>query len=204
MKLAEKSIEDFTRALGSKSPTPGGGSTAALSGALGASLIAKVSVITAGRRAFADQAEEFQRITESAETLQKRLLSLIDEDSSAYEAYRAVQAMPKDSEEVQTALKNAALVPYAILSASLEGLRLAKQVSSSYYLVTASDLGLAAQSLKTAAQGAELTILINLASISDAAFGKQYLYESRALLEESLSLADEIYGEVRMYLQERF
>jgi formiminotetrahydrofolate cyclodeaminase len=104
---------------------------------------------------------------------------------------------------LQEALKAAALPPHKILAMSLRGLDLAKRLSQGYYRHTASDLGLAAQTLKSAAQGADLTILINLNALADEAFKKKYRYESQVMLDKAMRLADALYGEVRTSLMGR-
>lgn len=211
MKLIDKTIADFSGLLACKTPTPGGGSTAALEAALGISLITMVAAITADKDDYASRREELRHIVREAEGIGCKLLTLVDEDTAAYEGIMTVRSMPKDTEEqnrtyceaMQESLKAAVLTPYRILNAALDGLRLAKEISAEYYPYTASDVGLAVQSMKTAAQGAELTVLINLGSIRDEVFRLQYLSDSRALLEEAVSIADDVYAAIRTGLMNR-
>lgn len=204
MKLIHQTIENFTSLLSSENPTPGGGSTAALEAVLGISLITMVAVITASKEEYAHRKGELHLITEEAKGICQTLLSLVDEDTAAYNAIIAARAMSQEQPgDLQAAFKAAVLTPHKILALALRGLHLAKQVSQGYYRHMASDLGLAAQSLKAAAQGADLTILINLGSISDEAFWKQYRYESQVMLDEAILLADALYGEVRTSLMGR-
>lgn len=204
MKLIDQTVEDFTGLLASDHPTPGGGSTAALEAALGISLITMVAVISAGKKEYAHRKGELQGIAEEAQGIRQSLLALADEDTAAYNAIMAARGKSQEQPEaLQDALKSAVRTPHTILDLSLRGLHLAKQLSQGYYRHTSSDLGLGAQSLKTAAQGADLTILINLGSLSDEAFKKQYRHESQAMLEEAVLLADALYEAVRAGLMGR-
>ncbi|MDR2485967.1 MAG: cyclodeaminase/cyclohydrolase family protein [Treponema sp.] len=211
MRLIDKTIADFSGLLACKTPTPGGGSTAALEAALGISLITMVAAITADKDGYACRREELRHIAGEAEGIRRNLLVLVDEDTAAYKGIMTVRSMPKDTEEqnqtyceaMQESLKAAVLTPYRILNAALDGLRLAKEISAEYYPHTASDLGLAVQSMKTAAQGAELTVLINLGSIRDDIFRRQYLSAGRSLLDEAVSIAEDVYAAIRTGLMNR-
>jgi formiminotetrahydrofolate cyclodeaminase len=204
MKLIDQTLEDFTGLLASENPTPGGGSTAALEAALGISLIAMVAVISGGKREYAHRKGELQRIAEEAQGIRQTLLALVEEDTAAYNAIMAAKGRSQEQPEaLQKALKSAVRIPHKILVMALRGLHLAEELSQGYYRHTASDLGLGVQSLKVAAQGADLTVLINLGSLSDETFGKQYRSESQTLLDEAVLLADTLYGEVRSGLMGR-
>lgn len=201
-------LEPFSELLASPSPTPGGGSAAAAAGVLGASLIEMVAAITGDKPS--PRRGEILTISEKVFYTRREFLTLIDEDTAAYRGIMDARLLPRKTEAeqaayasaLQAALKTAILMPYRTLKAALDCLRLAKDLSADYYRPTASDLGLGAQALKTAAYGAELTMIINLRSVTDPGFGKQYRYESQTMLEEALGLADDIYRDVREYLLE--
>jgi formiminotetrahydrofolate cyclodeaminase len=132
---------------------------------------------------------DFELLGRKAEALGQRFLDLADADT---EAYKRIMKTVKTS-DAQDALKDAVLTPHAILGASLEGLALAKDLGDRYYASTASDVGLAAQSLQAASDGAELTALMNLACITDRDFRTRYVTESRAMREQALRLSREVY-----------
>lgn len=211
MKLIDKTIADFCGLLACKTPVPGGGSTSALEAALGISLVMMVAAITADKGDYACRRDELRHIAGAAEDIRRNLLALVDEDTAAYNSIMRVRSMPKDTDEqhraygeaMQESLKAAVLTPYRILNAALDGLRLAKKISAEYYPHTASDVGLAVQSLKTAAQGAELTVLINLGSITDEVFKRHYLAAGGSLLDEAVSIADDVYAATRAGLINR-
>jgi formiminotetrahydrofolate cyclodeaminase len=202
MELIKQSIQNFSDLLASTMPTPGGGSSAALEGALGSSLIMMVAGITMTKAAYMLRKEEMQNIVIEADSLRRYFLNLVDEDTAAYNQIMAARSTPEavQKQAVQDALKAGVIVPFQILNAALQGLDLAKRISEDYYLHTASDLGLAVQSLKTAAQGADLTILINLRGITDTVFVYAYKQKTQQMLDKVNTLADVLYAEVRDYL----
>jgi formiminotetrahydrofolate cyclodeaminase len=196
-KLSEKSLEEFSARLASESPIPGGGTAAALEGALGSSLVAMTSTISAEKKVFSQRREALLGIARDAEHLRRSFLELVDMDAAAYRCIMdaKVVAPVEDAELLQKALQFGVLVPHRILREALAALSLARKLSPDYYRITASDLGLAAVSLRAAAQGAELTIRANLGSIKDQEFVVQYAGEGRAMLTKALALADAVYAE---------
>ncbi len=129
-------LNTFISSLASGEPTPGGGSAAALAGALGAALAAMVGRLTAGRPKYATVDEQMQSAIVEADALRSRLLALVDEDAAAYDQVRAAYRLPKETVEQQTtraaaiqqALQGASRTPLATVEACLAVLRLAEQV----------------------------------------------------------------------------
>jgi formiminotetrahydrofolate cyclodeaminase len=196
VKFADHTLDRFSRLVASEHPTPGGGSSAAVSGALGISLLGMVSSIS-GKK-YPARKPDMERISADSEALRRRFLALADEDSAAYgRIMKTFSLSPPSAEESQNALKAASELPLAILGAALEGLSLAKALAAGYYAPTASDAGLAAQLLRSAALGAELTVLINLPHITDRAFTARCKEESRAMAEQAAQFAEEVYRAVR-------
>jgi glutamate formiminotransferase/formiminotetrahydrofolate cyclodeaminase len=208
--LIDETLEDFTRRLASSSPTPGGGSTAAVAGALGMGLLRKVALITGGKAAFAHCRELTGRVAGEADALGRDFLAWVDGDTAAYRDFIAAGRLPRNTEEEGAAyrrrlsgcLRACVDLPRGILRAAVRGLRLGKDLAADYYTGTASDLGLAAVSLQTAAQGSQLTILINLKALAgeEPGFAAERRREGEALLEEAEALAGEIYARVRKAL----
>ena len=131
-------LNTFISSLASGEPTPGGGSAAALAGALGAALAAMVGRLTAGRPKYATVDEQMQSAIIEADALRSRLLALVDEDAAAYDQVRAAYRLPKETIEqqatraaaIQQALQGASRTPLATVEACLAVLRLAEQVVS--------------------------------------------------------------------------
>ncbi|MDR2633287.1 MAG: cyclodeaminase/cyclohydrolase family protein [Treponema sp.] len=214
MDLSTQSLQEFTRLLASAAPTPGGGSSAALEAALGTGLIRKVALISADKAAYAHRKDLMSRTAATAEALARDFLRWVAEDSAAYEAFLAAKHLPRYGEEAHSryrqaldqTLRECILIPYQILQAAVQALRLGRDLAPDYYTGTASDLGLAALSLQTAAQGAHLTILMNIRARNTLVLpqwdgpeepsGGRY----QALLKDAETLAQGIYAQVRKTL----
>ena len=208
MLLIDHSIKEFTRLLASDAPAPGGGSTAALQGALGISLTNMVGSLTAGRAKYSEHADFVEGLLKQAARIQADFLAVIDEDTQAFNQVSAVFAMPKESdaekaarkEAMQAALKTCTRPPFRMMELALEALELTAQALGKTNTNAASDLGVAALSLKAAIQGAWLNVLINIGGINDAAFADEYRNAGEALLEKALPLADDVYETIRKSL----
>jgi len=119
MKLTDKKVKDFLSDLAAKTPTPGGGSAAALAGAMAAALVAMVAEFTLGKEKYRSVEKDFQEILNKAKKLQRELTDLIDKDSQAYEEV----VKSKNSAE---AIKKAAEIPLQTAEKSLLVLQMAK------------------------------------------------------------------------------
>lgn len=115
--FAQMSIEEFLQRLASSKPTPGGGSAAAVAGAMGAALIAMYCNLTASKKKFLGVKDEMDAVSGFAQQQQQLLLELADRDSAAYEKVLAAYRMPKETEA------EAALRSEAIYAATLEATR---------------------------------------------------------------------------------
>jgi formiminotetrahydrofolate cyclodeaminase len=198
MKLIERSIEVFSDMLASDSPTPGGGTASALTASLGAGFIAMVARITAGKPDFTGEGERLLRLAREADRLRRLFLRLVDEDSAAYQRFAAAAA---ETGAAERELRACVEPPLELLEGICEALRLARELSGRYYLPAASDVGLAALTLETAARGAALTVNINLKHIKDRVFAAGASSKSRRLLDEAEAVSKEIYGQVKSYVE---
>jgi formiminotetrahydrofolate cyclodeaminase len=213
VKLIEQNLEGFSLLIASGSPVPGGGSGAALTAALGASFIVMVARITAEKHDFAvcgrEQGcgrlcehgcgQELGRVAEKADELRRLFLRLVDEDAAAYGRFAAARKTPAAS--AAEALRGCVEPPLELLKGAYSGLLLAQELAASYYPPTASDIGIAALNLETAARGAYLTVHINLKHIKDSAFVVETAKKSRAILDRAEAAAAEIYASVKKYVE---
>lgn len=205
MNLADMTLTNFTNLLSSEAPAPGGGSAAALEGALGIALTKMVASLTIGKSKYQEQQQLMEEIILEAETIMRDYIKIIDLDTEAFNGVSAVFSMPKGNDEekaartiaMQTALKECTKTPYAMMTYALAALRLTQRAVGKSNISAASDLGVAALSLKAAVQGAWLNILINIGGIKDVDFAKQYKEGGEAILAEALPLADDIYETVK-------
>jgi len=204
MKLADQTVTSFVDLMASDAPAPGGGSAAALEGALGTALTAMVCALTQGKKKYAEYAELSAEVGEKAQMLKAQYVDVIDRDTEAFNAVSAVFAMPKDTDEekaarsaaMQEALKGCTKTPFEMMELAAKALELTDSVVGRSNLSAASDLGCAALSLKAAIQGAWLNVLINIGGLKDQAFAEQYRAEGETLLKKALPLADSIYAKV--------
>lgn len=204
MKLTEMQVKDFIELLASDAPAPGGGSASALAGAMGIGLGKMVAGLTIGKPKYADHQETVQQIHDRAGALVEQLTASIDRDTEAFDGVSAVFTMPKNTDEekaarkeaMQKALKEATLVPFAVMEMCLESLKIVEMGLGKTNTSAASDFGVASLNLRSAVQGAWLNVLINLGGIRDEAFVNEYKAKGEAILAEALPLADKIYTEI--------
>ena len=183
-------LDTFIPSLASGEPTPGGGSAAALAGALGAALAAMVGRLTAGRPKYAAVDAQMQSAIAEADALRSRLEALVGEDAAAYEQVRAAYRLPKDTSEQQTAraaavqraMQGASRTPLATMEACLSVMRLAEQVVTQGNPNAATDGAVGALLAHAGLQGAALNVQINLGNIDDTAF----VVDSQAAVEAGL------------------
>ena len=204
MKLAELKTAEFVDLLASDAPAPGGGSAAALEGALGAALTAMVCSLTIGKKKYA----EFEEIAKSAQAkandLKARFVDVMDRDTEAFNVVSAAFGMPKATDEekaarsaaIQEGLKGCTKTPFEMMELAVETLELTASILGKSNDSAASDLGVSALSLRAAIQGAWLNVLINIGSLKDTALAEDYRAKGEALLAKALPLADEIYSTV--------
>jgi formiminotetrahydrofolate cyclodeaminase len=175
MSLVKLNIEEFARQLASDAPAPGGGSVAALAGALAASLSAMVARLTEGKEKYRDSWEAMASVREQGDALADRLLKLVDEDTEAYNRVTAAFRLPKDSDDqketrgqaIQEATKGAAMVPFQTLETIAEVIGLVRQAIEMGNPNCLTDAGVAAQLLRAGALGASYNVRINLGGLKD-------------------------------------
>lgn len=204
MKLVEMQINDFIAVLGSDTPAPGGGSASALAAAQGIALTKMVTELTIGKKKYAEFEDEIELLQKKAKSLQEGLLRAIDEDTEAFNQVSAVFGLPKTTEEekkarreaMQSALRGAAVTPFSMMEKIVDALKVTQAAVGKSNTNAASDLGVAALNLKAALQGAWLNVLINLASIKDEMFVRQYRKAGESLVEEGSKIADATYQQI--------
>ena len=176
--LTELRIDQFLQELASSSPAPGGGSVAALSGSLGAALVAMVCRLTVDKPKYADVSEELRGILSEAEQLCQRLEDLVERDTEAFNGVMAAFRLPKETEDqrrerssaIQEATRRATDVPLEVLSASAQVLKLSQVVAAKGNVNSVSDAGVAAEMARAGARGAALNVQINLGGLKDESF----------------------------------
>jgi len=199
--LTEKPVTTFLDELASSAPAPGGGSAAALSGALSAALVSMVCNLTLGKKKYADVQEDIESLLEKSEALRKELTDLLEEDVKAYTAYSKAAKMPRQTEEqkaerataMQAALKGATDVPLRIAEAAVKVMYLCRPAAEKGNVWAVSDAGVAVLLAEAALRSAALNVLINLGSLKDAEFVAERRAKLDSLLEGKGVMRDEIY-----------
>lgn len=209
MKLTEMTVSQFLTELGSDSPAPGGGSTAALEGAMGAALSAMVHTLTTGKAAYADYETQIADGLAQTKDLSNRLLAAVDSDTAAFLTVSEAFSMPKgtDAEKqarsaaIQKGLALCTESPFQMMVLSVETLAGIQRQLGYFNQSAASDLGVAALSLGAAVRGAWLNVLINLQSLKDKELAQTYQSKGQALLERADALSSQIYDQILALLQ---
>ncbi len=198
--LISLNLQEFANELSMDSPAPGGGSTAALCGALSASLSSMVSNLTVGKKDYEQVQKDVKKIAVSAQSLKDEFLRAVDLDTLAFNKLIETYKLPKKTEEqkeekakaVETASKEATLVPFGVLENSIEALRLAKEVALKGNKNSLSDAGVAGLTAQAAAEGAYYNIMINLPNIQDSEFKSKIKKQAISLKNKSMKLGDEL------------
>lgn len=199
--LSHWTLQDFLARAASRDATPGGGSVAALAGALAAAMAAMVANLTVGPRYAAVEGECRDAIAR-AENRRAVLQRLIDEDVRAFEALMAAYRMPKDSAEqqerrrkaVQEALADAIRVPLETARAALDVLRLARRLVEIGNMHAVSDAGVAACLAEAAVAAALRSVDINVKGMADNVRAEAIRAERDALAQEARRLREEADG----------
>lgn len=169
-RLLEETVTGFADWVASSDPVPGGGSVAALVGALASALAAMVARLTRGRKRFAGVEGEMKALEARSEEARVRLLHLVEEDTDAYAAYMAAyRAAKAGGPETEAALREASLriakVPLESARVSLEAMKLALEAADLGNPVARTDAQVAALLAHAATLGAVLNVRVNLPSL---------------------------------------
>lgn len=206
--LTDRSLNKFLDELASNSPAPGGGSVAALAGALGSALTSMVCNLTIGKKKYAEVEREMSNILDKSEDLRDKFKVLIDKDTEAFNKVMEAFGLPKDSEDqkalraiaIQQATKEATLVPLEVMKHVIDALALAKIVAQKGNRNSVSDAGVSALMLKAALEAAAMNVEINLKSIEDTEFTGWKVEEVSSLQRTCKKDVEEILDIVRLKL----
>jgi methenyltetrahydrofolate cyclohydrolase len=198
----KETAESYLDNLASGEPEPGGGSAAALAGAMGAALVSMVTNLTLGKEKFAAVQDDMGDIKAGSEALRARLAAFVSLDADAYAAVAAAMKLPRDTDEqkkqragiLQAALKGAAETPADVAEAALEVARLSLLAAEKGNPNAVSDAGVAVLFAEAAAQAAALNVKINLAWIDDTGFKEQIWAKIEAVLSEAGYLRETVLG----------
>jgi glutamate formiminotransferase / formiminotetrahydrofolate cyclodeaminase len=202
--LVAMTLRAFADELSSDSPAPGGGSVAALCGALSASLSAMVAALTWSKTGLESSRPTMLAAGRDAQALKDWFLSAVDRDTDAFNAVLAAMRLPKKSSEevalraaaVERANQGAAKVPLDVLEATIRALELAYLAAREGNPNSVSDAGVAGACALAAAEGAALNVRINVPSLTDRAVADEYLARQRGALARARELAGDVRASV--------
>lgn len=184
------SLQDFLDQLASGASTPGGGSAAALMGALGAALVGMVCNFTVGREKFAAVDADMRRVLDAAEAARATLGAAMSADVAAFDGVMAAYGLPRETDAekatrsaaIQRALEAATEVPLACARACAEVIRLSAQAAEHGNPNVVSDAGVAVMAAWGGLKSAALNVYVNTGSIKDSDFVSPRVQETEALL----------------------
>jgi len=204
--FADLTVRDFLAALSSASPTPGGGTGAAVVGAAGAALVRMLAVLTIGKPKYAQHDALMKAVADDAGDAMASLLALADDDARSYDAVSAAYKLPKDTPEqqaakkaaIEAALKGAIEAPLKVMERCLETIGLAKNAVNSGNRNAVSDGAAGAEFARAAMAVAAYNVRINLVAIEDATYAKNI----RTRLDEMLFMGNGVAAEIDSKVQE--
>jgi glutamate formiminotransferase/formiminotetrahydrofolate cyclodeaminase len=176
--LLTMDLRQFCNETLSDSPAPGGGSVAALMGALGASLGGMVANLSAGKRGWDDKVSYFSDWAVKAQQLKDELLALVDEDTAAFNKVMDAFALPKDSAEekkgrsaaIEQATKHAAEIPLKVMETASKSYEILSEMAEKGNPASISDVGVGILAVRACIGGAAMNVRINLGQLKDEKF----------------------------------
>ena len=206
--LAQRTTFDFVDAVSRDSPAPGGGSVAALAGALGGALAAMVANLSVSKGEFDSQYETLCKIADQGQTIKDKLVRGVDQDTAAFDLVLEAMRMPRDTEveryersrAMEEGYKVATLVPLATVEQCRDALRLCAEIAPITDPNMVSDVGTGALLAHAGAQAAAYNVRINLPHITNEDFEAETHATLTGLLEECSELAAAVAAEVELGL----
>jgi formiminotetrahydrofolate cyclodeaminase len=202
--LSTMPLDEFLDQLGSSEPAPGGGSAAALGGALAAALLSMVCRLTIGKKGYESVEPEMHQLLARIEPLGRELRNLMQADIDAYNGVMNAYKLPKLTDEekqtrtraVQAALKHASEVPLRVAELCAALIDLARPIAEKGNRNAISDAGVGVLMAEAGLRGAALNVSINLASIQDQPFVNDHRRRLAQLLAPAAQQEQEIIATV--------
>lgn len=207
--LTELTVKDFLNKVAGSDPVPGGGSIAALNGAIAAALAAMVANLTIGKKNYADCEELMKQIAERAAGLKEEFVADVDRDSEAYDRVFACFKMPKATDEekaarsaaIQEATKFAAQVPMEVARRAYGLMDTIAQVARKGNQNAVTDACVAMMAARSAVLSALMNVRINLGSLKDKEFALAMQAEADGLEQQALAKEKELLDEINRTLR---
>jgi formiminotetrahydrofolate cyclodeaminase len=207
--MRENSIDQFLDDLSSGNPTPGGGSAAAIMGAMGAALVSMVCNVSFGKKGCEAAEPELRNMLVRSEELRRHLAAMVAEDIAAFDSLMAAYKLAKSSDEekarraetIQACLERATEVPLECARACSQVVAMARRAADLGYKHVISDVGVGVAAADAALRSAALNVFINAPSLKDRRFAASALEEVERLAKASAVAAEATYAAVRIKLE---
>ena len=199
-RLVRMSLKGFASETASESPAPGGGSISAYMGALGAALGTMVANLSAHKRGWDDRWKEFSDWAEKGQAIMKELVSLVDEDTAAFDKIMAAFGLPKGTDEekaareqaIEAATLYASQVPLRTMKASFKVFEVARAMATEGNPNSVSDAGVGALAARSAVLGACLNVKINAVGLADKVKAEELIAEAEEIATKAVKEETEI------------
>lgn len=206
--IKDKSLQVFLDELAGKGSTPGGGSAAAVMGAMGAALVSMVAHFTIGKKGYEGAETESRDLLQRAESLRGQLTDMIRADVEAFDQVMAAYGLPKDTDAqksarsaaIQSALKQAADVPLACAGLCADVIALTRPMAAIGNKNVISDAGVAVVAAEAALRAAALNVWVNIGAIKDEAWTADRRARLDKILAGSAQATEEVYELVKSRL----
>jgi formiminotetrahydrofolate cyclodeaminase len=207
--MTENSIAQFLDDLASGNPTPGGGSAAAIMGAMGAALVSMVCNVSFGKKGCEAAEPELRNMLVKSEELRRRLAAMVAEDIAAFDGLMAAYKLAKSSDEerarraetIQACLERATEVPLECARACAHVVQMARRAADLGYKHVISDVGVGVAAADAALRSAALNVYINAPSLKDRRFAASAIEEVERLAADSALDSEATYAAVRVKLE---
>lgn len=205
MTMKQLPVEQFLDQLASSQPTPGGGSAAAVMGAMGAALVSMVANLTVGKKKYAEVEPQVKEVLAESEKLRAQLTAALQEDVAAFDTVMAAYGLPKDTDEqkaarsvaIQAALKEATEAPLHCARLAHKVLPLTLRIAEIGNVNIISDAGVAVLAAQAALRSAVLNVFVNAAAIEDKSFAQPRMDEAERLMAEGAAMDAKVFGFVK-------
>jgi len=206
--ITERPLETFLNELASGAPTPGGGSAAAVIGAMGAALLSMVCNVTIGKKGHEAVESDMKAVRDESERLRARLTAMVADDIVAFDGLMGAYRLPRASEEeksrraeaIQINLRAATETPLACARACAAVVALSRRAAEKGFAGVVSDAGVGVLAANSALRSAALNVYINAPSLKDRAYALAAIAEIEKLLDQCTLESESVFALVRSRL----
>jgi methenyltetrahydrofolate cyclohydrolase len=206
--ITQHSVATFLDELAGGAPTPGGGSAAAVIGAMGAALLSMVCNVTLGKKGLEAVESDMKAVRDESERLRARLTAMVAEDIAAFDGLMAAYRLPKSDDEeksrraeaIQANLRAATETPLDCARVCAQVVALARRAAEKGFAGVISDAGVGVLAANSALRSAALNVYINAPSLKDRGYAVAATAEIETLLDHCSRESQAVFDLVRSRL----